>query len=552
MRCRFLALFTTLTLCFGAGLANAADEPALLLRIQSIDKLLLKANFLAKKANLEEQANQFLGFIEALKGETGLEGIDTARTWGVTVNIGQNITSPKVVVMLPIKDQNAFLNLFGRFGIAPEKGESGVYSLELPNLPQSGYFKFVDQFVYLTALDPNNLRDLPNAKQLLAIEDAGVVLDLTYNLEAVPTEVKNLLYGQLEMGLAQAKEEPEETELEQAAKTATLDYIAKGIKIFLNQGKMGKYELRVDESAEEITYTESFQAKDGSELKNAIASLGNLRSSNIPTIQKRAPIANLGIVAALPTEIRQKFAPFLKQEIAKELEKAPAAQRAVLNPLVEGILPTLQAGELDLGVGLAGPDTDGKYTVMASLKVVNGPGIENGIKKAVPLLPPRVQGVFQLDAAMADGVALHKIMPPPQAYTLQVNKLFGQNPIYAAFQQDRAILTFGSNSEKMVRELLQASPGTVPVVSARASIAKLAMMVQPGRTQTIRTAAQNAFGGLDSRNDVVRYSFTGGDKLQSRIVVKADIIPFVVELVGKLGSSPDDLPFQPEDPPSAP
>ena len=74
---RFLALGTLLALLAAPAVAPAADKadgPAFMLRIQSVDKLLDNAEYIAALAGQEETAKQFLGFIKALAGEKGIEG----------------------------------------------------------------------------------------------------------------------------------------------------------------------------------------------------------------------------------------------------------------------------------------------------------------------------------------------------------------------------------------------------------------------------------------------------------------------------------------------
>src|SRR4029077_19561586 len=103
-------------------------------------------------------------------------------------------------------------------------------------------------------------------------------------------------------------------------------------------------------------------------------------------------------------------------------EKDPI-KKALAEKLLNAVSPTLKAGELDILVGLRGPDSAGHYSAVVGLKVQDGKAIEQTLKDLIAQLPPPPEGVkIQLDAEKLAGVGLHKITGPMDA---DAKKIFG-------------------------------------------------------------------------------------------------------------------------------
>src|SRR5437868_11604903 len=117
-----------------AAFADSKTTPTFTLRLKSIDGLLGDAEFLAAAAGKENEAAQFGGLVRQQKGPKGIFGIDTTRPLGLYAKLAANVQNSTAVLMVPVADQDAFLNQLQAFNIQPNKDQNGVYSLALPGV----------------------------------------------------------------------------------------------------------------------------------------------------------------------------------------------------------------------------------------------------------------------------------------------------------------------------------------------------------------------------------------------------------------------------------
>ena len=66
--------------------------------------------------------------------------------------------------------------------------------------------------------------------------------------------------------------------------------------------------------------------------------------------------------------MKKLFPAVVDDAVAEALKQAriPGEILTKAEPLIKALLPTVKAGELDLGVSLVGPDKDDKYTLVGA------------------------------------------------------------------------------------------------------------------------------------------------------------------------------------------
>src|SRR5262245_21650769 len=108
--------------------------PALVARLQPIDKLLDDARFLAGKFGKPDAAKELESHIAQSLGVDNLTetGIDRSKPSGLYVYPAAEIADSMAVAMLPVADAKAVLNFVGKFQVKAEKIEDEFYSLALP------------------------------------------------------------------------------------------------------------------------------------------------------------------------------------------------------------------------------------------------------------------------------------------------------------------------------------------------------------------------------------------------------------------------------------
>src|SRR5262249_36740488 len=122
----FLCLIALPTAVHPAPLPEGGKKPGLVVRLQPIDELLANVRYLAGQINQEDLAKQMEGFIKSMAGPNGLEGIDTKRPIALYGNFGPNGFDSTAVLLVPVADEKAVLDLLQRFDIKAEKGKDDL------------------------------------------------------------------------------------------------------------------------------------------------------------------------------------------------------------------------------------------------------------------------------------------------------------------------------------------------------------------------------------------------------------------------------------------
>ena len=127
----FLALLLAPAVSFAAPATEKSTGPTVMLRVQSVEKLLDNAEYIAALAGQEEIAKQFLGFVKALADDKkGIEGIDIKKPFALYANLAPEILNSEVILMIPIADKTAFIDLLKTRLALEIKEEKGLYSTE--------------------------------------------------------------------------------------------------------------------------------------------------------------------------------------------------------------------------------------------------------------------------------------------------------------------------------------------------------------------------------------------------------------------------------------
>ena len=131
--------FALLALAWFPLFARAAEPvaPAVEIRVKAIGDLAGIVEYAGATLLQPEAGKQFAEMITTLgAGDKGLEGIDTGKPIGGYVRISENIADSAVVVMVPVKDEAAFVALLkNKLNVDPKKGKEDIYSIDISQLP---------------------------------------------------------------------------------------------------------------------------------------------------------------------------------------------------------------------------------------------------------------------------------------------------------------------------------------------------------------------------------------------------------------------------------
>jgi hypothetical protein len=527
MRLRYYSLLAFVVLAVPVRAAEPARSPTLVVRLNSIDDMLSDVRYLAQAAGKGEEARQFEGLVKAFSGPKGLEGIDTTRPIGVYGRLDANLPQSEVVVLLPVADEQTLLALIQRVGVKTEK-QGDVYKVDVPNAPFAGYFRFANGYAHVTVRDAKAIdkdRLLDPAKVLPA--GHGALVEVTVDLEQVPTQLKDLVIGEFTRNLSQGKEakKPDETDAQYKLRCAAVDEITAHAKAIVNDGKSLSIKIDINPKSDELAASIRFTPKPGTRLAESVADLGGAKSILANLSGPDTAGFARGFVA-MPRELRKPFDAAIDEGMREALTREKD-KRQLLELIFKAASPTLKAGELDAAMEIRGPQANGFFTGVVGFGVKEGSEVEKALRALVKELPPQLSNGITFDVAKAGEVSIHQLNVDPAMVDREVKRLCGDKPpFYFAVRNDAVLLAFGDNALELLKEVVGREPKAGRMLQIDGSVLRLSALDKDKRTAEVaRKVFQNARG-----DDMVHITLEGGKALELRISARAKLLEFGARL----------------------
>lgn len=505
--------------------ADKPSKPTVIVRLASLDSLIADARYLADlvgKGNEAENAEQFL---KTMIDEKGFAGLDTKRPMGLYGFLTPGGVDSPVVVLLPVVDEKAVREKVESFGLKLEKAEGDTWKLDLDKPPvPTLYIKFANKYAYVTHRDEALAADrlLDPAKVLAGSGVASVVI----NFDEIPKELKEVVLGQTELQLSNAKDKEMrgETKAQKALRLAVLDEMYFRFKQLLTEGGPLALRLDLDRKAHEMTLSASLAGKPDSKMAEAIAELGK-RSGVAAGVLGRDSAISANVDLVLPKKLREAMAAVFEEGFKQGLEKEPdETKRKLAESLIEVMGPTIAMGELDAGLSLRGPDDAGLYTLVGVGKVKDGKALEQTLKDAIKESPAKVRGALTIDFAKAGEVNIHKAVP--DKVDDNTRNTLGDGPIYFAFRDDAVFVTAGPGALEAIKEAATAKPAATKIVHVEMAVARFAKLMA-NEDKEAPAVAKAVFKGGD---DTARITLEGGAALKLSLGMKTRLVKFFNEL----------------------
>jgi len=548
---RLFRLAALAAVLVAAPVASAAPDkkdsdnkgPAVLVRVQSVNDLLKTADYIRTllPEDVAEQVKQGIDTFKAfIDDKKGFEGVDVKNPIGLYVTFGEELgPTPPVVVLIPVADEDAVLNaLKTRLNLEVEKEKEGVFKTQAPQVPFPIYFRFANGYAYVTVQDAANIdpKTLPKPETVLGGRPEHLI-SATVRIDRLPKDMKNLAVAGIETQLAAGKAQPipNETKAIKEFRDKAIDELTTNIKDLLDGGEEAALRLNVDPKAQEIALELELMGTKGSKLAKDIRSIREHKSVVGGAIASPDAAMTFNLSLSMPENLKKDFPAVVDDAQAELLKQAPIPGDILTKaePLLKALLPTVKAGELDVGVSLIGPNKDDKYTAIAGLKLVDGKKLEGVIKDAVKKeLPPEVSGMIQLDAEKLDvGASVH-VVKIADHLDADGQKVFGKSDMLVTFRDDLLVVAIGPDAKAALSKAVASKPADVGVVRAQVSLARIVPVMGENAQElaAARKAAEKVFGkGTGSKADAIRFSIDGGDSLKVKFAIQGKAIQFLVE-----------------------
>jgi hypothetical protein len=482
----------------------------------------------ANLAGREEEAKQLQGLLTSRAGPKGLEGIDTKRPLGLYGSIDANVMESTAVVLVPISDEKAFLNLLEGFNFKVKKEADGIYSVTPEFLPVAIYFRFANGYAYATAREKTalNKNKLLDATKVLAGK-ANETVSATFRVDQIPDVFKKIITGQVDVKLAELEDQkvPGETEAQRQLRIQAAKETSRQVTALINEARDLALRLGINRTANDIFAELSLSAKPDSHLAADISAAGASQSL-FAGLHSPNSAVEIFLHGGIPENARQQFVKSVDEAFHGAIDKEKDAnKRMVAEKLYAAVAPTLKAGELDAAVELRGPTKNKHYAALAALKLKDGKKLEKVLRDLHDQVPEAEREKIKVDAETAGSVKIHRLEVQDQ-FDEHAKKLFGANPIYLAFRSDALFVAGGDGGLSLLKSGLTAQPGVVPPFKFDLSIARLAPLMGYQQKADVNAIAQKAFGGTGKDNDKVQLIMEGGTSAKLRFDMKADVIKF--------------------------
>jgi hypothetical protein len=523
-----LALICLVAVPWPVLAADEKTQPAILVRVKSIDALMDDFKYLAELSGKAAEAKQLEGFLKGAGGQNGLEGLDTKKPIAIYGRVGPNVTDSEVVVLVPVADEKAIVDRLERFGLKTEKDKDGLYTVSggpLELVHQDVYFRFANGYAYATI---QNAKTIAKDNLLLPAQvlptDKPTTLSLVVNIDEIPDKVRVLALEQTELQLGNEKDKkPEESEAEHLFRVALIDEFALQFKSLLTDGQKLTVSMDIDRKAEALSLTSTLTGKSGSKLSEAIADLAKAKSLGA-AVAGTEP--SLGLFAHLQTSesFRKQLGPAVDAAIKKALEdEKDKGKRAMGEKFLKLICPTLKAGEVDVGGSLKGPNANGLFVGVLALKVKDGMGLEQAIRDLYKEASAEEKKDVDLDFEKSSGVNIHRLKPGKD-YSDDAKKALGENPVYFALRDDAFFLSVGEGGLGAIKEAIAAEPKSGKTMQFEASMGRLTKLMGKDEEEGIK-AAKKAFAKAKN-GDRITITLEGGKSLTLHADIKAQLVTF--------------------------
>jgi hypothetical protein len=531
MRTHLAPWLLLLSAALAAPPARAADakpsDQTVIIRVAAIDDLIADALYLAEAAGKKAEAETYEKLFRSTVGDDVFKALDAKRPIGLYGKLVDPVQNSAVVLMLPIKDEKAALDLLTKkLGITPTK-DGDVYGVALPGA--SSYFRFANGYAYVTALSAANIdkANLLSPSEVLPPSEVGVA-SATLNLDQVPEAYKNEALKNLDRFLADAlkAKTPGETAVQTKFREAAVAEFGDYARSAINDATLATLRLDVDRKAGDLGLAFTLAAKPKSKFGAAVANLGAGPSVGASLAGPDAAVVYL-FNMSLAEKLRKPLEPLIDEILAKALEaESDPAKKALTEKMFKALGPTIKTAALDAGYVLNGPNADGKYTLLGGYRVKDGLAMEKSFKEAFKDLPD-LKDKIKLDVDKAGSVNIHRMVQDKPDEILKA--LTGGGDAYLAFRDDAVILTVGDKALATLKDAVGRKPKEGRILQLEAALGRLAPLASALGGKGYADAAQKAFGDKKG-GDVVSFTAEGGKVLKLRWAAKAPVLKFAVLL----------------------
>ncbi len=403
--------------------AQESVKPVLTVGIAGFDQIKQKVGYLGKLANNPALAES-LELILTSKTDV-LDSLDRKRPAGVIV-LPDPITLIGGYIFLPVSDFDAFTKSLESAGVTvePLDGQETVFQISHPDKGMSLFLTQKGNWAYL-AISPTAFALVADEPDKLVGDLGDYTMAVQLLMKNLPEPLKNMLIGQVEVGLTLGLEqESDESDEQYALRVQAAENSVKQLKRFVNELETMMIGFQLNEKNETAYFDFRAEAVSGTGL----AKQWNLQKdgpSKFAGFYLPEAILTGNVQAALDDESIEQFKNNMllgvgqfnegidsNEELSEEQkEKA----KAFVGKTVDLWIGTIETGKVDLGLAVQSGSSPKSLSLIAGAKVADGAGFDKQFREIIEVAQQEKNGLnleVKFDASKYGDIQFHQIIVP--------------------------------------------------------------------------------------------------------------------------------------------
>lgn len=507
-----------------AAVASAAPpKPAVEVRMVGATDLAPVIEYAGGLFGQGETAKQFGEILKAFaENEKGFEGLDLKRPLGFYAMLADKVEDSTVVLMIPVADAESVVGLMtGKLSLDPkEDKKTGIYSMDVPNVPSTVYFRFNDGYMYATLRAAEGVdKDKLIAPKTFFTEKMTGLLSATVHFDRIPSDLRKAVYGQLELQLKEGADKAADA-TSKRINEFLIDAGVDAVKTLLTEGDTLTASLDAEPKTDDIKLALTVTPKSGTTLAKTLASFADRDTVAAAVAAVKNPVLAAGLNFTLPPETKKKFAA-LFEGLAKDMvDNAKESDKEGVKLVTGSLLPTLTSGDVQFGLALT-EGSKGKVGLTAAVKTVDGKEIEKTAKLFAQFIP-KEQADITTDADTAGKASVHKMK-----FAKPEDVPFSSDTLWLLTGDDLLVVHTGEKADA-VKAIGTAKPAKAPMLSFEMSWVRFARLTNTAEADTIKNVVNSVFetektDGLDT----LKIVGTGGKQLTLNVTLKGKAFAFL-------------------------
>jgi hypothetical protein len=442
-------------------------DPMVVVGISSYDQLQDKLDFLGKISGNPSLSKGVEALIGGFTDGQNLDFLDKSRPLGLVV-APDPITMVGGYIFVPVRDYPAMMKFLEGAGFKVNKmedTEDAVCQVVYEEKGISLFMKPKGDWVYLAML-PTVFATVSEKPETLLVGVKDYAFGAELFVSHIPEPLRDMLIGQIELGMTMGLEQEEgESDEQFAIRTKAAGESFKKIKTMLVEFDSLLVGFNLNEKKGDACLDVFSKAVAGSELADSWTLIKE-RPSKFAGFYNKEAIITVNGVGRYNQQIREMFRENLNVTLAAfnegvnsnealSDEKKEKAQ-AWVSRVGDLAADTVESGKIDIGFSVTGGVAPRDLALVGGVRVAKGAGFRKEFREIVEVAfqdKNKINGTYKFDAGKLDKIPLDKITLEIPEEPAGMRDAFGEEvTIWVGISDTAIYVAAGKDAEKKLND----------------------------------------------------------------------------------------------------